>query len=498
MKIAVASFHQETNTFSLEHTTIDNFHRGYLYSGNEVIKNLTNTGTEIGGFLDVLKEEQVEAVPLMCAWAICSGTLEQDTFNRMTDDLADQIDMSGPLDGLLIALHGAMVVDGEDDAEGALLAKIRNRQPDLQIACSLDWHANLTEQMLLSSTFFIGYQTYPHQDLFETGQRVARQLCRVIRENIILHSYSIALPMIVSVLNSQSDRSPMKEIWEQLQELESRKQVMSCSLFCPHPWLDISHFSTRLVFYTYGDSPDLENDFRKVALRLWKVREHFHDRVFVPIKESIEQAAQTMTKPILLIDTGDISYAGAPGDSVVLLAYFLDSPYKAALPICDPSAVRELKASEPGTTVEIEVGGRSVGGFVHPIHVKGELAKISDLPYRLCGPAFNGVEIDEGFRVVVKSGFVTLVLTECPPTTLDPAYYTSMGIELKTQDVIVIKSHHTFKPAYRTVSQSYCYVFTPGVTTLDLKTLRYRKMPRPMFPLERGTVFVPEVFTRGA
>ena len=493
MKIAVASFNQETNTFSSEPTTIDNFNRGHLYQGNEVIKYLTDTGTEIGGFLNVLRDEQVEVIPLMCAWAICSGPVEQGTFNRMSDELADQVDAAGPLDGLLIALHGAMVVDGEDDAEGVLLSKLRHRQRDLRIGCSLDWHANLTDKMLLSATFFIGYQTYPHQDLFETGERVAKQLCRMIREDVALHCYAIALPMIVSVLNSQSDRSPMKEIWGQLQRLEGRNEVMSCSLFCPHPWLDIANFNTRLVSYTYGESPALENGLRGVALRLWEAREGFHDRIFMPVKESIERATETMTRPILLIDTGDIAYAGAPGDSPVLLTYFLDSTYKAVLPICDLSGVRTLRALEPGTTVEMEVGGKSASGEFQPIHVKGELVTISDSPYHLRGPFFNGVAIAEGCRVVLKTGSVTLVLAERPPTTLDPSYYTSLGIELNAQDIVVIKSHHTFKPAYRKLSQSYCYVFTPGVTTLDLEKLQYGNIPRPMFPLDRGTEFTPEI-----
>jgi microcystin degradation protein MlrC len=177
MRVAIAELKQETNSFVPFLTTLDTFRDQYICAGEEVRTRFAAVRVEMAAFMDVLREAGVEAVPLTAAFAMASGPVARDAFEALMAELLTRLRAAGPLDGVLLALHGAMVLEDEPDAEAEIIARVRAVVgPGLPIAVSLDLHGHITQAMLQPDVAMIGYREYPHIDMYETGERTARLL----------------------------------------------------------------------------------------------------------------------------------------------------------------------------------------------------------------------------------------------------------------------------------------------------------------------------------
>ena len=175
MRIAVAQILQETNTFSPIPTTLETFRRYYYLKGEKMLDGLEGQRIEIPGILAVLRSSNAQVVPLIATSACASGTLTRETYETIVGDLMERLKGAGKLDGVILALHGAMAAEGEDDPDGAIIEMVRKEVgPDVPIGVSFDLHALVTRRMLQPNTFLLGYKEYPHIDMFETGERIAQ------------------------------------------------------------------------------------------------------------------------------------------------------------------------------------------------------------------------------------------------------------------------------------------------------------------------------------
>ena len=337
-RVAVGQIYQETNSFSPRLTGIADFRSRYLLKGTQLIDDLRGTQTEIGGFVQVLEHANVTVIPTVAAWAMPGGRVEKDAYELLSQELLKSIQRQTQLDGVLLSLHGAMLTENLDDADGQLLEEVRQIiGPDCHLVVSLDWHANLTDRMLDATNIVVGYKTYPHQDLFDTGQRAASQMLTSLDEGKHRQRHVRRLPLIAPVLTSQSERQPMKNIIASLNELESEHPDVTTSLFLTHPWLDISDFASTAVLY-FDESTDARDRFDSVIDDLWNRREEF--LVDVPDTSSaIDRALSEDNFPVIIVDLGDVVLAGAPGTSTKLFEEIKVHPArpKAALRDCRTS-----------------------------------------------------------------------------------------------------------------------------------------------------------------
>jgi len=215
-KIATASILQESNTFSPVKTSYEDFSPVY---GQEAYLRHEGKLTEMGGFIDVLSHSKVTTVPLAAAWAITANRLIKSGYAELSGNFREQLHKAGA-DGLLLALHGAQTADGEDDVEGHLLAIAREIMgPDKPIIITLDLHANVTRRMVELADAIVGYQTYPHVDMFETGQKAARLLMRVLSGRVRPVLAFRKLPLIIPAENGQTYRGPMRKLMQTAQRL---------------------------------------------------------------------------------------------------------------------------------------------------------------------------------------------------------------------------------------------------------------------------------------
>ena len=487
-RIFVGGLNQETNTFCPELTGLENFRRGYYLHGEEIFAELGNTNMAVAGFADELGgREAVQLVPGVLAWALASGRVTSEAFETICGDILKSLKESRPLDGVLLSMHGAMVGENEDDCEGRLLAKIRQVVgPDVPIVCTLDYHATVTRKMVHNSDVLVGYRTYPHVDFRTTGQRGARAMARLINENIRPQATFARLGIILPVENAETGQGPMASVIRQLEELDKREEVISCSVFCTHPWMDTADQGVAFVVYDNdGPAEEYQRIGREIMEYVWDRRDEFYTEV--PGIERLLEKSGKHDKPMIIVDLGDITSAGGIGDSTEILRALLSAggDCRAALTIVDADSVEKAFAAGVGRTEEFNVGGRVDCGYNKKVRLSASVKALDEKSVRVEGESFSGLKLDMGRRARLEvHGRIELIICEKTSMVHDPAVLRSMGVCPEQCDIIVQKSHKLFRAAYAEIAKSVVAVDTPGFTDRNVRRLAFERIKRPIYPLD--------------
>jgi len=469
-RVGVGYLLQESNTFSPLATRLDDFG----LSTGAAAGRWRGTGTEMGGFLDALGER---AVPLFAGWAITKGRIAAGELRRMVEMVAEQVRAAGPLDGLALALHGAMCAEGEDDAEGAILAAVREVVgPQLRIVLTLDLHANLTRRMVSLADAVVGYRTYPHVDM----RQVAVTAAELLRPGIAPRTVMRKIPMILPAENMQTADGPMAEVWRYAAARASG--LLSYSVFGVQPWLDIEEMGCSVAAVADGDTDAAQAFCDDVARHFWKLRGEFAVKL-APPAEAIRQALAVKGQPVVLAESSDSPTAGAPGDSAAMLRAILEHApnVPAALWLCDPPAVEAAARAGTGARLGLSLGGTYNGSRVP---VKVEVLSLSDGEFTMRGSQYTGTVMRMGRTAVLKAGAVRIVVSEKPANNIDPELFRSQGIEPRELKLVVVKSATAFRAEYGPFAAAMLVVDTPGVSSANLGSFEWKRVPRPIHPLD--------------
>jgi len=483
MNIAVGALAQETNTFSGNKTTIDDFRRNFLFEGGAVIEKLLPTRTEVGGFLSSIAENNDRALATIAAWANPSGTAEAgvvDFFSRKLERYKKELAES---DAVLFAMHGAMAAENDDDAEGFFLGKIRSFAGKKPIVCSLDMHANVTDRMM-QAAYLVGYRTYPHKDAFETGWRAFCVLKELLKTDVeVLYA---RLPMVLPVYNAQTTTGPMQRIVHKLEEYENDGTILSGSVFTPHPWLDIRGCAAMIYFIVEKDEVGpAKTKLIELAQDLWTSRFEFLGKVY-DFDTALAKAESEEMFPALFIDSGDVVSAGSDGQSTFMLERFLRRPtgWRTVLTICEPAVVHQLETAKTSDSVEAAFGDEGGADHRRPVMLSADLIFKTGKPYIMQGDFNTNIRIDCGKRCVLKSDSVTIIVTEHHDFASDVDFYTTAGIDLRKQDIIVVKSHKFAIASLSDYVRGHFYINTPGCTPVDITGEHFNKIEHPLFPYD--------------
>lgn len=487
MRILVASIIHESNTFSGVRTDLDDFD---ISLGQEIIECYRNTEHEVSGFVRILTSQEANIVPAILAHACPSGKVTDRAFQTLVDRLIKNLKKALPLDGILLALHGAMVTESIDDPEGFLLKTVRdNVGKDVPIVSTLDCHANVSEAMVTHSNVLVAYKTAPHVDQRETGKRAANVILSLIRNNIKASTRMKKIPMLLSGDAADTNLQPMKRVIKEAIEAERKDGVISVSVCMGFPWADIKNPTpTPSVAVATNDNPNLAETIAiKLANLFWKFRNDF-SLTLVPVSKAVEEAISSKDKPIIISDTGDNPSGGASGDVNVLLQALIEKggEINAALGvIVDPQAVEEAISKGIGNRITISIGGKIDQSNSKPISVNGIVKLISNGKYVYKAPLLKGVEADMGRTVVLSIRNIDVVVTEKPAFASDPQLFRSVGIEPCDRKILVLKDVLQFRSAYQSIAKKIIFAKTPGWTHQDFSALVYKNIQRPLFPLNQ-------------
>lgn len=476
---------QETNTWSLLPCTMDDFRSQGLFTGVAVGEEFAGTGTEVGGALRALREADVVAVPLLRAYAHASGRVTAETLEQVAGLLVQEL-RAALVDGLVLSLHGAMAADGADDADAELLRAARSVVgPRVPIGVCLDLHANVTRAMVQECDVLTGYHTYPHTDLAETGARTARLVLAALQRQLQPITVMAKRPMIVPAESMSTASGPLASLRRRADELTTGS-VLDVSLFPVQPWLDVDELGFAVTVTTDGDPVQGRQIAEFLADCAWDRRTDFEVELFSPV-DAIELARTSDVRPFLISESADAPTAGGAGDSPAMVRALLEHgpDLRAYVTVTDPAAVAHCAQAGVGAEVQLTVGAGLDPRFHAPVQLTGTVERLDDRPVLLTGPSYTGTEVSMGAFAVVRSGRLSVLLSERPAFTLDPATFVHAGLDPVVADVVVVRSANGFRAAFPPHSVAAAALLDlPGASTPRLSCLDFTRAPRPLYPLD--------------
>lgn len=489
MRIAVAEIGQETDSFSPIVTDLRDFSAFGLYFGDEILEKMQGAGP-LGGFLEMVAQQPqtVEVIPLVRAWAGAGGAITSATFDFLKQRLLDGLRQSLPVDAVFLALHGAAAAEDEDDVEGSLLEAVRGVVgPELPVFVTLDHHANITRRMVENSSTLIGHETQPH-DPIATGRKAARVMFDCLRGRATGVAGGLPamawrkIPMITPQDQFLTSAGPMKEWFGLAREMERRPGVLDVSPYPMQPWLDAAEGGWAVVVHTAGDHRLAESLADESAALAWKLREQFWKSERVAPAEAVRQAVAAERGLIILSDTGDSVYGGAPGESTWILRELLEQAVScvALVPLVDPAAVEAAFVAGVGAHLTIDLGGKVDRVFNLPVGVTARVAAICkgatvELPDR--GPC------DLGRTALLEAGGVKIVVLDSRSFAINhPILYTHLGLEVDQAKIVVVKTASNFQ-FFSRWRKGLIRVDSPGTTQSDLRAFEWQRLPRPTWPV---------------
>lgn len=485
MRIAIAQLWQETNTFSPTFTELKHLQAFRYYSGEDVLRYCSG-GQEVGGFVKAAREagNDIELVPLFAAGAWPAGRLREQVKTQLEDELLIRLRAALPVDGVLISLHGALASEEVDDVDGEIVHKMREIVgPHVPISLALDHHANVTRRIMTSVNALVAYQSLPHIDMVETGQRAAQLLFAILGGEIKPTMGWCKVPMITPADRFLTGTEPLKLWFDRARALEKQPGVLSVSLFPVQPWLDVEELGWSAVVVTDNDpklAQQLANELGDLA---WSLRHEFFPQKLPPA-EAITRALAIEGGPIVIADGSDSVNSGAPGDSTWLLKEMLGRKLggTAFVTVVDPEAVAQALAAGIGQSVTVQVGGKRDTMFSTPVQVTGRVIRASDGRFTITGHL--GADINMGRTVVLDLGEIKLLLSEEVGSGHDPLVYRHIGLEPATAKIVVVKTPVGFWLSYHGIMKDAILADCPGLSTSNLKLLPFKNAPRPLFPLD--------------
>lgn len=495
MRVAVGQLWQETNTFNPTPTTRRDFEDFGVVRGPELVSRMADTN-ELGGFIQSLRSwpERPEVVGLVRLPAWPSGTATAETFEWLLRELLAAIETAGPCDAVLLALHGAMVSESEPDVEGAVLEAVRQRLgPNVPLVVTLDLHANVTERMVRNADAVVLYHTAPHIDVFETGQRAAKLLRRMLIDGVRPTMAFRKIPMVAPVerANTQDPASVSYRHRGELERLEYQPGVMAAGLATVQPWLDIPDLGSAVIVVTENDQPEAERRADALASNFWTSRHEYRIELMGAadaVRRAHERHAEGL---IVLSDCADATTSGAPGDSTWLLRELVKYRWKrpALVTLVSPEIVGECARLGEGFTHDGPFGGVRDHRFSKPVALETRIEKFFDARFVMSGHLARNMAIDMGPAVVLSHGDVRIVVTSRSGPHFSPLLFQAAGLDPFAAGVLVAKSPCGFRAAYADHAKEIIVVNAPGCAPPDFWKYEYRHIPRPLWPWDEDTTY---------
>ena len=490
MKIVIAQMQHETNTFSPVPTPWEEFGPKGPYLGRDAFEAMKGKGMAMAAFLDLAAKIGAEVVTPVAAWANPSGPVDGNAYDRICDAICN--DVAGGCDAVLLDLHGAMVVASRtDDGEGTLLEKIRAIAPRTPIAVSLDLHANVTDRMVRNCDIITGYKTYPHVDQYESGELAGAILMRMMKGEVKPVMAWGNAPILAQTLRQNTAEGAMKDFVDAARAAE-RGGLLAATAFGGFQMADIHDAGISAVTVSDANKAAATNACNAILDVAWKQKEDFIYRG-QPLEQSIAQARRMGEQsggPILLLDHADNCASGSTQDTMYVLREALRQGLTgiAVAPIRDPEAVAKLVEAGIGAKVTLPVGGKmdmpSIRRKGEPLMLSGTVRTITDGEYTITGPQFTGMRCFMGRTVVLDTGTALVVISERNQEPWDRGVFESVGIDPVRQRYLLLKSRMYFRPVFLPIAKGMVFCDAPGVSSSDWTEFEYRKLRRPIYPLD--------------
>jgi microcystin degradation protein MlrC len=491
MRIAVGGISHETSSFSVSTTAHRDFETGFgLYRGEQIIQRFRGSNICTGGFIDGGLEHGFEVVPLLWGFAYPSGLILRETYEELKREFLERLHQAdvndGPVDGVLLDLHGAMVVEGIPDGDGDFIESVRQQIGSSRpIVVTFDLHGNHTQRRVNAATAIVGFDTYPHVDMAERGREAADLIVKSIRKQIDPQMAFRSLPLFWSTPTQVTALPPMNEVMQRVHAMEARPRVLAITLATGFPWADVPDVGASVIVVTDGDKSLAEATADELASWIWDHRERWYHPP-KSVREAIREGQTAGRYPVVLADHADNTGGGSPGDSTEILRTFLELGLTDALILymVDPEVAQQAHEAGVGQRIEVLVGGKSAAVQGPPVKMNVEVMAVSNGDFTYDGPMYAGLTGNMGCSAWIKQGEVSVVVVTAHEQPLGPAFARTLGIDCESMKYIAVKSAAHFRASFERFAGTILNVDAQAIQTHDFTKLNYLNRSRNVFPVE--------------
>ncbi len=503
-RFVVAGMLHETNTFSPVATPLAAFFsraaaidpaQGPMLTGQHAIDAYAGTNIAFAAFLEAARAAGAEVDVPVYANASPSAPTDRAAYDTMAGAIVASV--ARGCDAVLLDLHGAMVAEGFDDGEAELLRRIREVAPQVPIAVALDFHGNLSPELVARADVITGYRTYPHVDMGETGERAARSLLARLDGKARPFTVHRWLPMLTHMNQHSPMFQPMKDIMARAIRMESGGEVMNASVFGGFPLADIPWAGLSVVVVGDAARPGGREAAQaccdELAAMAWERRADFVYRPD-PLEETIAQAGRLRDWPVVIADHGNNTASGGSADTMETIAEAVRQGLDGIIagPIRDQATVAALIDAGVGARVTLPVGGRvdmpSIGRKAVPLTLSGTVRAITNGQFTVTGPMMTGVRVSCGRTAVLDTGRLQLVVSEERVEPMDLGVFTHCGLDPLRARYIIIHSRQHFRAGFEPIAKTILMAAGPGVCSSNYGQFPFRRLSRPIYPLDPEAV----------
>lgn len=490
MRIVMARINHETNTFSPIPTPLSAFTPLW---GEDAEAAARVSNTAIGAFHAYARAQGAEIAVPVFAMANPSGPVADDAFEALAGAVLEEV--AKGCDIILLDLHGAMVTQSFDDGEGELLARVRRLAPGVPLGLALDLHANLTDDIVSNCDCIVGFKTYPHIDMYETGEHVTRIIDGMVREGLRPVNAWSHPPQFAHTLSMNTTQdNAMSALIERAREAETAAGVLAVSVFGGFSLADIptAGVSVAVTATREDTARDVAAD---LAREVWQRRDELVFRE-EPLDVSIAQARRAAEEadgagPVLLLDHGDNCMSGGTCDVMDVLEAALGAGLDGIVcgPINDAAAVEACHAAGEGVEITLKLGNRIVAdGFapLPPLSVTGVVEAVGEGRYTVSGPIYTGQTFFMGRAAVLRTPQARILIVEQPHEPWDAGVFQCLGIDPFAARFLILKSRMYCRPVFEPRASAVIACASRGVTSSAYELFSFEKVTRPIFPLDEG------------
>jgi microcystin degradation protein MlrC len=474
MRIFFASFATETNTFSDIPTTLASFEEVGIQRGADAVGERSPLGAELKRLASA---DGHEVIGGLTAAAQPAAPMQAETYAALSGEICERLQAAGPVDIVILFLHGAMASQDNLDCEGDLLQRLRTiAGPQVVIGAVLDPHAHLTPKMIAHADYLIFVKEYPHTDVPDRLRDLYR-LSVATRRGLVKPVKSVHDCRMISIWPTQLQ--PMRALVDRMVQLETLQDVLNVSFVHGFPWGDTPDTGAKVLVTTNGHAEVGRELARQLADEIWSIRDRT-GMPTIPVARGIQMLLEAGEGPIVLADVADNCGGGAPGDST----YMLEAALKAGVrdtvfsSIYDPGAVAACHKVGVGGMLNLRIGGKVSRYSGQPVDLRVQVKGLARDVHTL----FAGERWPVGDTAWIAAENLDIILNSARTQTFAPDMISHLGLDPTTRKGIVVKSTNHFYAAFSKIAKVIAHVATPGALTPDFANIPYSVFRKPYWP----------------
>lgn len=478
-RLFIGGIATETNTFSAVPTTMHDFETGGFYRGDATRHPPHHFTAPLHVWRERAEAEGIEVVEGLMAMAQPGGTTLASVWQSLCAQLLADVRAAGPVDMVLLNLHGAMIADGEFDCEGALLEGIREILPEAVIGCELDLHCHLTERMLRAADLIVAYKEYPHTDIVERAEDLWT-LALATERGEIRPTAGRAECHMISVWHTT--RAPMTGFVARMKTLEAEGTALSVSFCHGFALGDMPDLGARMLVYTDADPKAAGALAEQLAQEIWEMRHQTRTGMMTGA-EAVAAALAAPKGPVVIADVADNPGTGAGADSTYMLSALIEAGAKGALVglMYDPMAVETCIGAGEGAVLTQRIGGKFSPRSGSPLDLEIRVLKVVQ---DLRQTTVAGQTMRCGRAVLVETTHgIRIALNDLRTQTFHPDAFAALGVDLAGTPVVVVKSTQHFHAGFAPVAADILYARTPTAVQFEGPENPYRMRGGDYWPL---------------